>query len=121
MELSHMSMTRKKAERITADAITFMENALREQRAIDVPDMAEACFLSESHFRRLFTSVTGESPKAYWRRRRLETAAKLLCESEQTVTEISFLCCFTNHSTFYREFLKHYGCNPTKYRETHMA
>ncbi|MBQ9783201.1 MAG: helix-turn-helix transcriptional regulator [Clostridia bacterium] len=117
MEQSKRETTREKGRRAIDASLTLAEESLRAQRSIGVSEMAEACFLSESHFRRLFASVMGESPKAYLMRKRMELAAELLRDGEQTVTEISFRCGFHNHSTFYREFVKHYGCNPTEYRE----
>ena len=117
MGLNNPGGERKKGRRAIDAAIRLVDEALREQREIGVPDMAEACFLSESHFRRQFTAIMGESPKSYLMRRRMELAEELLRDGEQTVTEISFRCGFHNHSTFYREFVKHYGCNPTEYRE----
>lgn len=117
MEQGKGVTARKKGRRAIDAALTLVEESLRTQTNIGVPEMAEACFLSESHFRRQFTAIMGESPKSYLMRKRMELAEELLRVSEQTVTEISFCCGFHNHSTFYREFVKHYGCNPTEYRE----
>ena len=112
---------KRKKEAILEPAILLVEEALREGgKPLRVTDMAEACFMSTSHFRRLFTERMKESPVEYLLRRKMEKAAELLCESDLPVLEISWFCGCRNHSTFFREFVSFYGCNPTEYREKHV-
>ena len=101
-------------------ALRLVEESLNKGERVTVADMAEACFLSESHFRRVFGARMGESPKGYLTRKRLEKAAILLRNGALSVSQISWSCGFRNHSTFYRDFVKHYGCNPSEYREKNL-
>ena len=82
-----------------------------------VPEMAAACFMSESYFRKVFLSVMGESPKSYIMRMQIQKAADLLAITDFPLTEISLQCGFEDNSTFYRCFMRIYGISPGEYRK----
>lgn len=116
LESKQRSAHARKAQKAIDPALALIEESWEKREMVSVSRMAEVCFLSESHFRRLFTEVMEESPKNYLMRCKMERAAALLKEGELTVTEIALRCGFQSHSTFYREFCKYYGCNPSEYR-----
>lgn len=100
-------------------AVHLVSDAIESHRRLSVAEMADACFLSESHFRKVFTAVIGESPKNYLIRSQTRKAAHLLISTETPISEISCLCGFDDTSTFYRRFLRIYGVSPSDYRAGH--
>ncbi len=106
----------KKREAILP-AIRAASEAVERGDHITPPDMASACYMSESHFRRLFTSVMGESPKTYLLRLQTRQASVLLVTTELSVSEIARRCGFEDNSTLYRRFTKAFGCSPSEYRQ----
>ncbi len=79
--------------------------------------MADACFMSESYFRKLFTAAMGEAPKSYVSRMQMQQAAAMLMNEQTPVTQVASHCGFADFSTFYRNFKAVYGVSPTAYRD----
>ena len=68
--------------------------------------------VSPSGFHRLFRTATGETPKRYTTRLRLERAAMRLSLHDTTVLETALEVGFHNHETFTRAFRGHFGVAP---------
>lgn len=98
-------------------AIHLATDAVEKGRDISPYDMAAACFMSESYFRKIFSSVMGEPPKNYILRLQMQRAAALLVTTELSVSRIARLCGDADNSTFYRRFVRAYGVSPREYRE----
>lgn len=98
-------------------AIQRASEALERGERIAPSEMASVCFMSESHFRRSFTSVMGESPKTYLLRLQTQKAAALLITTDLSISEITRQCGFEDNSTLYRRFTKAFGCSPSEYRQ----
>lgn len=79
-------------------------------------NLAAACSVSVSHFRRLFTEVAGMSPKAYIIRARMSYAEYLLLNTNHSILEISSLSGFENLSCFSRMFSKIHSVSPSCFR-----
>lgn len=73
------------------------------------------------HFTRLFRQATGESPREYVIRARLEKAAMLLRESELTVSEVADVLGYQNVYFFSRQFKEKLGRPPSAYRRGPMG
>jgi len=108
--------------RISADAsarvaasIHHIESHYTEE--IDSAALAAGCGMSERSFYRLFLQATGESPKRYLKRIRVERAAELLRGTDRTITEIAFEVGFVDSSFFAREFRKLRDYPPSAYRK----
>ena len=101
---------------VLVPAINLVATAIESGNKITPSDMATACFMSESYFRRIFSSLMGEPPKTYIVRMQMKKAAELLVTTPFSVTQIARLACFEDNSTFYRQFIKAYGIAPTEYR-----
>lgn len=71
---------------------------------------------SKFHLHREFRSVTGETPKQYTQRLRLERAAAALVASNKSVLAIAIAAGFRSHEVFVRAFRRHFGQSPTQYR-----
>jgi AraC-like DNA-binding protein len=74
-----------------------------------------------STFKRHFRAVTGESPAAWLRRRRLERARLLLESSRLSVAEIAFEVGFSSVSHFVHTFRQEYGAPPHAFRKAFGA
>lgn len=87
------------------------------ERAWTVDELAAAVHVSRSTLVRRFNDLVGEPPGAYLTRWRMELAARLLRESEQSVGRISHLVGYTSEYAFSRAFSKHRGEPPGRYRK----
>jgi AraC-like DNA-binding protein len=83
---------------------------------LGVDDMAAAAGLSRAHFSREFRRAFGESPHAYLLTRRLERAAALLRNTDNTVTEVCLAVGLQGIGSFTTSFKRTFGLTPTAYR-----
>ncbi len=83
---------------------------------ISVPQLAQACALSRSHFSRAFKRSTGMSPQDWIHRQRIAQAKRLIQESDMTLTQISAECGFCDQAHFSRTFTRAEGVNPMEWR-----
>lgn len=84
---------------------------------LDVKELCDLCYISESQLTRLFKRQLGISPMAYRNRLRLNTAKMLLENSELSVGEISDMLGFYDIYAFSHFFTSATGTSPTKYRK----
>jgi len=105
-----------KKNRGVLPAMQYVSESLRKDQRPTPGGMADACYMSDSYFRKTFTSVMGESPKNYITRMQALKAARLLSETTSPIYEISSACGFEDNSTFYRSFMRIYGVSPSDYR-----
>ncbi len=94
-------------------AISFAEEHYNEN--ISVSQAAELCNFSESHFSKMFRSLTGTSFIQYLKNYRLEMAAEKLSSENKNVSETAIECGFNNISYFTRAFFHKYGVTPSQY------
>lgn len=87
------------------------------QISLSMNEVSDYVDMSAAYLGRLFKQVTGTTFTEYLSRFRLQTACKLLEETEMTVNEISDEVGFTNSSYFYIVFKKNLGCTPNQYRK----
>jgi len=95
-------------------AIEFMHSHLDGQ--LSLRDIADSVNLSTYHLLRLFNDATGQPPRRYLTRLRVERASRHLERGELSITEIAFLCGFSSSSHLSAAFRKEMGCSPTAYR-----
>lgn len=102
----------------TAEAFSDVVTHLHERFAdrLCATDLAEMAGLSVSHFERRFRRVFGASPRQYLVRIRVENAARLLRETERSVSQIALDCGFYDHAHFSRSFRKIMQRSPSEYR-----
>lgn len=82
------------------------------EQNLKVEDYALLCSVSQSHFRRLFSGLTGFSPIEYRNRIRLSEAKKLIESGEYNVEEAAHAVGFFNTSFFCRSYKRMYGKTP---------
>ncbi len=98
-------------------ALHFVSSYIKKGLRPTPKSMADACFMSESYFRKIFTTYMGESPKNYITRMQMQQAAAKLMTETSPITQIAEQCGFRDFSTFYRDFKSIYGVSPRAYRE----
>ena len=99
-------------------AIALMSTHYHE--CISNADLADACHLSEAHFRRQFKSLTGQTPHHYLNQMRIQIALGLLQNSDKSILSISIECGFSTLSTFNRQFKEQMACSPRDYRKVNV-
>src|SRR5438270_5641592 len=88
----------------------------RYSERLDVDDLARAAGLSKAHFTRQFREAFGESPHAYLLTRRLERAAALLRQTDNSVADICLSVGLQSIGSFTTSFKRMFGVSPTAYR-----
>src|SRR5271169_5084739 len=87
-------------------------------RQVKLKEQARVACLSEFHFHRIFSAVSGETLNNFTNRLRLEKAARLLRYSDQSVTDIALDCGFSSSATFSRAFRSGYDTSPSQFRKS---
>ncbi|WP_299112831.1 AraC family transcriptional regulator [uncultured Winogradskyella sp.] len=83
---------------------------------LNLDELALLHGVSLSTFKREFKKVYNESPGRYFKRRKLERAAKLLLNTNERIGEIAFNCGFSEVAHFSNSFQEQYGCSPSHFR-----
>lgn len=96
-------------------AINHIDTEYHDNITTDI--LASKCMMSNTNFRRVFTSICGVSPIEYLLRVRLERAVQLLHHTTLTVSEISAVCGFKDVEYFSRTFKKRMGKTASEFRK----
>ena len=84
--------------------------------AVTLKEIAASASVSTSTCLRLFSTIIGTTPVNYLLDYRLKKATEeLQHQDKRTISEIAYLCGFTDASYFNRSFRKKYGVTPTEY------
>ncbi len=98
--------------RISAAADSLLEN----QGRTNINELAERCGMSQTHFRRLFKELYGESPKRMATSARISRAKELL-GSGKTIKDVANELGFRDQFYFMRAFKSSTGQSPGKFRD----
>jgi AraC-like DNA-binding protein len=96
-------------------AVTLVHRDL--SRRVSCSRAASVCGFSEPHFRSLFRRMMGVSFGQFSLRARLGFAAHCLASTGLPLQQVVEATGFADLSHLHRVFEKHFGCNPTRYRE----
>jgi AraC family transcriptional regulator len=83
--------------------------------------LSSASGLSPSTLKRRIEATTGETPRRYVERLRLERAASQLLLRQGTILEIALDNGFSSHEVFDRAFSRHFGVTPSEWRDRRDA
>lgn len=92
------------------------ENYMYEIKLKVLADLAN---MSESAFSRFFKLHTGRTMSDYIIDIRIGFATRMLVETQDCISTISFNCGYNNLSNFNRIFHRKKGCSPSKFRENY--
>lgn len=94
--------------------LLYCEQHLDE--SLTLARLARIAGFSPHHFHRVFHHVTGETPKAYLRRLRLERAVYRMKVRPDNVLQIALDSGFATHETFTRAFVRRFDISPSEFR-----
>jgi AraC-like DNA-binding protein len=92
----------------------LMNSRLEED--ISLAELASECRLSRSYFARAFKQTTGEAPHRWLMRRRVETAKRMLLQSDLPLSEIALAVGFADQSHLTKVFSRAVGATPGAWR-----
>ena len=109
-----------RAEYISRINRTFDYIEAHIDRQFTLEELANIANFSKFHFDRIFHALVGETPFQFIQRLRLEKAAAMLSMNpNDSITEISLKCGFTDLSIFSRNFKSRFKQSARQYRDTH--
>ena len=114
-ESDHTDADIDKRIKAIAPGIDYVAKHYNEK--ITVSMLAEACHMSETHFRRLFLQSMRISPLSYINRIRIEGACKLLHSTDEAIGDIAVKCGFITITTLNRNFKEIMGMSPSRWRK----
>ena len=94
---------------------TYLEHNFQQDLSLE--QMSSFSGISKYHLCREFKRFIGFSPREYIIRLRVSQAQLLLQGTNIASYKIGILCGFENEANFIRQFKKHTGMSPGKYRE----
>ena len=105
------------------DGIRAVQHHVAEHPDADcsVAALARVALMSERSFARCFTAETGVTPARYVERVRVETARRLLEDTDDGVEAIATAAGFGTAETMRRTFLRLVRTSPTEYRRRFRA
>ena len=99
---------------LAARAVRLIADGYADEHGIS--GLARRLAVTERHLRRLLLAELGTTPIALVRTTRLQTARRLLAETDMPVTEIAFASGFASVRQFNASFQEAYGRPPTALR-----
>ena len=88
---------------------------------LSVDMIAQKVGISRVHLHRKMKELTNQTPHSFIRNIRLQQAAKLLKEGKQSITDVMYICGFSNSASFSTMFKNLYGCSPREYMQNAMT
>ena len=97
-------------------ALYFVEQNM-DNSEYSVEDFVSDMALGRTVLYQKINAITGLSIKEFILDIRIKRSAKLLAESDKTISEISYMTGFVNPKYFSTIFRKHFGQTPSEYRK----
>ncbi len=103
-----------------SDRVKEMLSCIHEHymEKIDIDQIAGAASISRREAFRCFRQVLDTTPTLYLLKYRINRGARMLMDSDASVTEISFSCGFSSPSYFCKAFRDITGVSPRMFRQT---
>ena len=93
----------------------YLEENMSQRLTLE--DLAQEFHLSQSYLSHLFKGITGSSVMGYLNAYRLQTAKRLLAQTDWPIARILEECGFTDNSNFSRNFRGITGLSPSQFRK----
>ncbi|MGL5434043.1 MAG: helix-turn-helix domain-containing protein [Lachnospiraceae bacterium] len=101
---------------IIKPAMEYVENFYPEP--IRIADLAAACNISESHFRRVFQDTMNMKPLDYVNLIRIQKACLMMKKANGSMEDIAYRSGFENVSTFNRNFKRILNTSPYQWKKS---
>lgn len=112
-EKSHSFKTVASSGTQIARALDYV--SVHYNKDIRIDDLAEECYMSETHFRRIFVESMNMTPVDYINMVRIQMACNQMLKANVSMTQIAESVGYQTLSTFYRNFKKFTGMSPYKW------
>ena len=96
-------------------AVSYMEEHLLEE--ISYEDVAKHVYTSAYEFHRAFSFLTGMTPTAYIRSRRLSLAAREIVDTDARITDVALKYGYDTPESFTKAFTRFHGIAPRSARD----
>lgn len=113
----HTDTVESTDQRLLRKAIDVVENNLSDPM-FGVEQMARELGMSRTNMHRKIKALTGFPPSELIRSIRLRKAAALLLSRADSVSQISMVVGFEDHSYFSKSFKKYFGVSPSEYLQS---
>lgn len=100
----------------TKDAITYIYQHINQ--AVTVSELSDLCHLTPSHFTKMFKKETGENPKDFINKVKMNHAKSLMISTDKTILQICKEIGISDSFYFSRAFKKMTGLAPTEFRKS---
>lgn len=104
----------KNDNNVLIKAITYIKE--QKENSLQMKNVAKALGYSESYFSRAINKTAGFGFNTLLAMIRIESAKKLLRETNKSIVEIVIECGFGSERSFYRQFKDMTGISPLRYR-----
>lgn len=120
-EMAHTSQAgqNRRAGRIVRNAQSIIANEIRQP--INVQLLAHQMKISPNYLSAVFKSETGVRLTEYIASVKMQEAARLIRETDRNIAEISVDLGYDGANYFSKLFKKHYGVNPSDYRQSNSV
>lgn len=110
-----VSYNSRRIERI----MVYLNNYFNKE--VSLSEAAKLIGMTDISLSRFFKLRTGKTFVDTLNEVRLGRASRMLIDTTQTITEISFTCGYNNISNFNRFFKKKKGCTPKEFRQSYSS
>lgn len=102
-----------------AEVLPLVRDIIRRNGRVSLAYLARQSNRSRFQTHRFFLKATGETPKQFTQRLKLESAAAALIASDIPILAIALSNGFASHEVFVRAFRRAFGTTPANYRSMH--
>ena len=118
-ERKGMSMTERYGkESFIKYCVLYVDAHCKEDLSLE--GIIRMCATSRTQFCKLFKNETGLTFNDYLNRKRIQRALALI-KSGEKITDVAYMCGYSEFSTFYRNFKKFTGSQPNQYQKATNA
>lgn len=100
------------------EKVESIKSCISKNPHLSIPEIAEACEVSEPHLYALFKKVSSATPNEYRQSVLCDRAVELLLTTDKTIERISDILGFSSSSYFRKILKKHTGKTPREIRKT---
>ncbi len=119
-ERSEEDTTPSEDDLLMKRVVAYMEDNLGNSD-VTIDDIAQAVAVSRTSLHRKMKQMMGTSPMEFLREARIRKAAKMLTTTDRNVSEIAYLCGFSDPKYFSKCFKTAFGQTPTEYKQALMT
>lgn len=113
--IPHLSTT---PENRDEEKVESIKSCIAQNPHLSIPEIAEACSVSEPHLYALFKKISDTTPNEYRQSVLCDMAMELLVTTDKSIERISDTLGFSSSSYFRKILKKHTGKTPREIRKT---